>query len=182
MKAETRAGKMIKFDPERLKSIFEEANITQTELANLLEISQRHLNRIINEGEMKKTMLQTIADHLNISIEYLSGNVDIDRGYYGQRRWEHQFGTGEKTFLNDFMIAHGFNDGYCDNLTNDDLQNICDFIHFTVKGNHDIIGNFVDNLIQHEERIKELEKQLANISAERSDETEAAAAKNKNKK
>lgn len=63
--------------PERLKSIRKAKNITQTELAELLNISKSTIGMYeVGSREPNFEILKNLADFFNVSVDYLLGNED----------------------------------------------------------------------------------------------------------
>lgn len=65
---------------ERLKSLRTEANLTQKEIAQKLNISQpAYAQWETGKLNPKKETIQMFADFFNVSYDYLVGNVNIKR-------------------------------------------------------------------------------------------------------
>lgn len=65
---------------QNLKSLREEKNMTQQELASKLNISQQSVNKYENQNtEPDINLLSKMADFFNTSIDYLVGYTNINK-------------------------------------------------------------------------------------------------------
>ena len=72
---------MLHFD-KRLKSLREEANLSQSELAKKIRVSKSSINMYERgEREPKFEVLEMIADYFNVDMDYLLGTSDIKNRY-----------------------------------------------------------------------------------------------------
>lgn len=189
-----RKEKTIKIDKDRFKSILTLSKVKQKDIANMLYTSEAYFSRKIAQGEIDKDWMYKICDYLDVSVEYLTGESDGAYPRITDKYFEVQK-IGVRTILNQFMIAYGVADGYCDVLTDDDLFHIQKYIwemaylhHLdfdSMVDKHGRGGTFrrtLDGIYEHDIQTEQFEKNMAIISKERSDKKESAAAKNKSKK
>lgn len=67
---------------QRIRDLREDMDLTQTEIANILNISQRTYSRYENdERAIPIEILSKLADFHNTSIDYLIGRTDEKRAY-----------------------------------------------------------------------------------------------------
>lgn len=70
------------FFNDRLKSLREDKDLTQEELAKILHINRSTLSNYENIGrEPNYTLLIKIADYFNVSLDYLLCRTDIPTPY-----------------------------------------------------------------------------------------------------
>lgn len=63
--------------PEKLKQLRNEHKITQAQLAKAIGVTDRACRRYeAGENEPTMSVLQAIADHFNVSLDYLTGRSD----------------------------------------------------------------------------------------------------------
>lgn len=61
---------------ERVKQLLREHEKTQREMSAALDITPEHLARCLTKGSISKSWLKSIAEYLDTSEEYLSGESD----------------------------------------------------------------------------------------------------------
>ena len=67
---------------ERIRNLREDLDLTQTDIANLLSISQRTYSRYENdERAIPIEVLSTLADYHNTSVDYLIGRTNQKKPY-----------------------------------------------------------------------------------------------------
>lgn len=67
---------------ERIRNLREDKDVTQTQLAKYLNISQRTYSRYENdEHSIPTEILSKLADYHNTSVDYLIGRTDIIEPY-----------------------------------------------------------------------------------------------------
>lgn len=67
---------------ERIRNLREDKDLTQSELAHYLDISQRTYSRYENdERGIPIEILSKIADYHKTSVDYLIGRTDIETPY-----------------------------------------------------------------------------------------------------
>jgi len=75
---------------ERLKELRQEKGITQEELADVLDIDRSQISKY--ENPKRKKIVPTVdtaeamAEHFNVSIDYLIGRSDIKNPYSNKRK------------------------------------------------------------------------------------------------
>lgn len=70
---------------ERIRNLREDTDMTQTQIANLLHISQRTYSRYENdERAIPIEILSQLADIHNTSVDYLIGRTNIKKPYYSK--------------------------------------------------------------------------------------------------
>lgn len=71
---------------ERIRNLREDKDLTQTNIANYLHITQRTYSRYENdERGIPIEILSKLADFHNTSVDYLIGRTDIMTPYPAQR-------------------------------------------------------------------------------------------------
>lgn len=82
---------MLQFD-KRLKSLREESDLSQAELARLIQVSKSSINMYERgEREPKFETLEIIADYFNVDMDYLLGTSDI------RNRYQQEIASQQKT-------------------------------------------------------------------------------------
>ncbi len=67
---------------ERIRNLREDLDLTQTDIANLLSISQRTYSRYENdERAIPIEVLSKLADYHNTSVDYLIGRTNQKKPY-----------------------------------------------------------------------------------------------------
>ena len=67
---------------ERIRNLREDLDLTQTDIANLLSISQRTYSRYENdERSIPIEVLSKLADYHNTSVDYLIGRTNQKKPY-----------------------------------------------------------------------------------------------------
>lgn len=67
---------------ERIRNLREDLDLTQTDIANLLSISQRTYSRYENdERAIPIEVLSKLADYHNTSVDYLIGGTNQKKPY-----------------------------------------------------------------------------------------------------
>lgn len=65
---------------ENLKKLRNKAGLSQQQLADVIGVSQQSINKYENHGvEPDITTLKDIANFFNTSVDYLTGNTEIER-------------------------------------------------------------------------------------------------------
>lgn len=160
--------KLVKINKDHFQKALKDSAITQKEIAeNILYTSDAYFCRKLSQGIISKDWLYKLADCLNVSREYLTGESDDYITRLAERRNEITANNQRKP-LNEFMISRGFNDGLCDDLTEDDLDNIEMFISMTAKSHENIISNMISNQQDMLAEMKKLQKQIKAIKGNNS--------------
>lgn len=144
---------------ERFKSVLKDANKTQKQLAEELDITPEHLTRCLTKGKISKTWLFAIAKYLDISEKYLTGESDVALLYLAEHRAE--FDSRES--IKNFMISRGFPENYCDDLDEDFLNDIEYFISYICKNQESPLGSMADNEIVLSKKINELDTRIREL-------------------
>lgn len=67
---------------ERIRNLREDMDMTQTEIASVLNISQRTYSRYENdEHAIPIEILSALADFHHTSVDYLIGRTDVKKSY-----------------------------------------------------------------------------------------------------
>ena len=152
--------KLIQIDKDNLKTAIATQGTSQKEIAeNLLFTSEAYFSRKLSTGTIDKEWLFKIADFLNVSRAYLTGESKEFITRTAERRNEIS-ASDAKALLTEFMISKGFADNYCDDLNDSDLDNIAEFISAVVSTHENIISNMVSYGQTLEQQIAELEKRI----------------------
>jgi transcriptional regulator with XRE-family HTH domain len=68
--------------PDRLKELRKEKNLTQKELANILNITVRNYQRYeLSEMDPAASKLVILSNFYNVNVDYLLGNTDVRERY-----------------------------------------------------------------------------------------------------
>ena len=152
--------KLIQIDKEKLKAAIAAQGTSQKEIAEkLLFTSEAYFSRKLSAGTIDKEWLYKIADYLNVSRAYLTGESEEFITRTAERR-NAISASDAKALLTEFMISKGFADNYCNDLTDSDLDNIAEFISAVVSTHENIISNMVSYGQTLEQHIAELEKRI----------------------
>ena len=155
-----RKEKLIQISKTNFRKALAESNVSQKEIAEqLLFTSEAYLSRKLAAGSIDKEWLYKIADYLNVSRSYLTGESEEFITRLAERRNEIT-SSDAKALLTEFMISKGFSADYCDSLTDSDLDHIAEFISGVVTTHENIILNMVNNTLALEKHIAELEKRM----------------------
>lgn len=74
---------------ERIRNLREDLDMTQTEIANVLNISQRSYSRYENdERSIPIEVLSDLADFHETSVDYLIGRTDVKKPYPPAKRYK----------------------------------------------------------------------------------------------
>lgn len=72
---------------ERIRNLREDLDMTQTEIATMLNISQRTYSRYENdERALPIEILSKLADFHETSVDYLIGRTDVKKPYPGSKK------------------------------------------------------------------------------------------------
>ncbi len=67
---------------ERLKDIREDRNLTQKDIAKILDVPQQNYSRYeLGIVKMPVDKYEVLADFYNVSIDYLIGRTDVSKPY-----------------------------------------------------------------------------------------------------
>ena len=158
-----RKEKLIQIDKKRFKELVSNSDKTQKEIAeNVLYTSEAYFSRKLTQGIIDKDWLYRIADYLNVSRSYLSGESDQPLTRLAERR-EKITEADPRILLNEFMISRGFPDHYCDDITEDELADIEGYVYTTVKYHKNMISEMVNYGIELENHIKKLETRIKTL-------------------
>ena len=78
----SRSTETISFSGERLKAKLKEKNITQVQLAEMIDYDKVSVNRMIRRNAALYQTIIKIAAKLDCSVGYLTGDSDEDYGFY----------------------------------------------------------------------------------------------------
>ncbi len=155
-----RKERLIHIDQNRFRKAIADRGVSQKEIAfNVIHTSEAYFSRKLSSGIIDKDWLYEIADYLDVSRSFLTGESDVYITRLAERRNEIS-ASDAKVMLTEFMISRGYPDHYCDDLNDTDLNNIEEFISGVVTTHEDIIGNTFDYGLALEQRIAELEKRI----------------------
>lgn len=161
MSPKLKKEKLVHINREHFKKALLHEGKSQKEIAeNVCYTSEAYFSRKLSQGIISKEWLFKMADYLNISRSYLSGDSNVEQTRLAEERNELSE-MGQRRILNKFMISRGFEDSFCDDLTETDLTNIEYFIALTTKYHTDIISDMVGYDVSLEKHIAQLEKRIS---------------------
>lgn len=105
---------------ERFKKALKDAGKTQKQLSEELFISPEHLTRCLTKGKISRPWLMAIAQALNISEKFLSGETDTEFLFWADHRNDHNI----EELLSNYMVSLGWSPAQQAELSSDDWEKI----------------------------------------------------------
>ncbi|MBP3339411.1 MAG: helix-turn-helix transcriptional regulator [Lachnospiraceae bacterium] len=89
---------------KRLKELMKEENVTLQQLSESINVNYPNLCRNLTKGKIQTEWLNSIADYLDISVQYLSGETDIKLRRFVDEKNKYN----SRELLSLYLISRGF--------------------------------------------------------------------------